>query len=134
MTGYILKTRMHTMQQGLRFENFIQGLSCFSVSLVVTSSSRPELQSSFRLGCLITSQSEKMNNLGEVCLVGLGVGGNYARYLVLSVGLGGAKSCGGGFKVIIFMGWTKGTSHKGNHFLWAGVHHEDCTHYVILLY
>ena len=42
-----------------------------------------------------------MNNLAEVCLVGLGVGGNYIRCLVISMGLGGAKRCGGGFKVII---------------------------------
>ena len=32
---------------------------------------------------LVISQREKMNNLVEVCLVGLGVGAHYARWLVL---------------------------------------------------
>ena len=39
-----------------------------------------------------------MNNLEEVSLVGLGVGGNYLRHLVISMGLGGAKRCMGGFE------------------------------------
>ena len=45
-----------------------------------------------------------MNNLADVCLRGLGVGGNYVRCLVIAVismGFGGAKRCGGDFKVII---------------------------------
>ena len=37
-----------------------------------------------------------MNNLAEVCLVGLGVEGNYVRCLVISMGLGGAKQRGAG--------------------------------------
>ena len=59
-----------------------------------------------------------MNNLAEVCAVGLGVGRNYVRcllILVVSMGLGGAKSCGGGFKVIILRGRGKGDVHcNGN--------------------
>ena len=54
-----------------------------------------------------------MNNLAEVCFVGLGVGGIYVRCLVIvviSVELGGAKRCGGDFKVIILSG--EGESHK----------------------
>ena len=35
-----------------------------------------------------------MNNLAKVCLVELGVGGNYVGCLVISMGLGGAKRCG----------------------------------------
>ena len=45
-----------------------------------------------------------MNNLAEVCFRELGVGENYVRCLVttvISIGFGGAKSCGGDFKVII---------------------------------
>ena len=54
-----------------------------------------------------------MNNLAEVCFVGLGVGGIYVRCLVIvviSVGLGGAKRYGGDFKVIILSGEEE--SHK----------------------
>ena len=51
-----------------------------------------------------------MNNLAEICLLGLGVAGNYARCLVISIGRGRAKRCGRGFKVIILMG--KGARHK----------------------
>ena len=42
-----------------------------------------------------------MNNLAEVCLVGLGVEGNYVRCQDISIGLGRAMRCGGDFKVII---------------------------------
>ena len=55
-----------------------------------------------------------MNNLAEVCTVGLGVGGNYVRclfILIVSIGLGEAKSCGGGFKVIILRGGGEGDVH-----------------------
>ena len=51
-----------------------------------------------------------MNTLAEVCSVGLGVGGNYVRclfILIVSMGLGGAKSCGGG-EVIILRGGVEG--------------------------
>ena len=40
-------------------------------------------------------------NLAEVCLMELGLGGNYVRCLVIvviSMGLGGAKTLGGGFR------------------------------------
>ena len=61
-----------------------------------------------------------MNNLAEVCLVGLGVGANYVRFLVIVVipmRLGGAKRCGEGFKVIILsvasgVGRGKWANHK----------------------
>ena len=61
-----------------------------------------------------------MNDLAEVCLVGLGVGANYVRFLVIVVipmRLGGAKRCGKGFKVIILsvasgVGRGKWASHK----------------------
>ena len=52
-----------------------------------------------------------MNNLAVVCLVGLGEGRNYVRCLVIvviSVRLGGARGCGGGFKVIILIGVARG--------------------------
>ena len=42
-----------------------------------------------------------MNNLAEVCVVGLGIGGNYERCLVIgviSIGLRGAKRCRRGLK------------------------------------
>ena len=45
-----------------------------------------------------------MNNLAKVWVVGLGVGENYAKGLVISMELGGAKKCGGSFKVIILRG------------------------------
>ena len=48
-----------------------------------------------------------MNNLADVCLVRLGVGGNYKRCLVIvirSMGLGGTKRFGGAFKVINLRG------------------------------
>ena len=51
-----------------------------------------------------------MNNLTEVYLMGLGVGENYVRCLVMSMGLGGAKKCAGSFKVIILRG--KRASYK----------------------
>ena len=51
---------------------------------------------------LVVSQREKMNtNLAEDFLKELGVGGNYVRCLVIvvtSLGLGGAKTLGGGFR------------------------------------
>ena len=50
-----------------------------------------------------------MNNLTEIHLMGLGVGENYARCLVISIGLGGAK-CAESFKVIILRG--KRASYK----------------------
>ena len=53
-----------------------------------------------------------MNNLAEVCLVGLGVGGNYVKCPDMSIGLGGAMRCGGDFKVIILREARKGASHK----------------------
>ena len=52
-----------------------------------------------------------MNNLGEVCLVKIGIGGTYLRCLVISTGLGGEKMCVGGFKVLILKDQRKG-SHK----------------------
>ena len=80
-----------------------------------------------------------MNNLAEVCFVGLGVGGNYVRcrvIVVISVGLGGAKRCGGDFKVIILVGvWAR---HKEGPVFMEGddpsIHHEGCSHNVILLF
>ena len=42
-----------------------------------------------------------MNNLAEVCLVGLRVGGNYVRCLVvvvITMRFGGAKRCEGSLK------------------------------------
>ena len=53
-----------------------------------------------------------MHNLSEVCLVGLGLRGKYVRCLVISMRLRGAKTCGGGFKVIILTGQGKGGSQK----------------------
>ena len=38
-----------------------------------------------------------MNNLPDVFLMGLGVEGSYVRCLVISMGLGGASRCEGGF-------------------------------------
>ena len=52
-----------------------------------------------------------MNSLAEACLVGLGVGGNYVRCVVIAVismGIGGAKRYGEAFKVKIL----RGASHK----------------------
>ena len=52
-----------------------------------------------------------MNNLAVVCLVRLGVGGNYKRCLVIvirSMGLGEAKRCGGTFKVVNLRGVGEG--------------------------
>ena len=52
--------------------------------------------------CLVISQREKIHNLAKSRLVGIGVGGNYVRRLVItviSIGRGGAMGCGG-FKVI----------------------------------
>ena len=62
--------------------------------------------------CLVVSQTEKINNLAEICFDGLGVGGNYIRCLIISKRLGEAKRCGGDFKVIIFRGQRKSASHK----------------------
>ena len=80
-----------------------------------------------------------MNNLAEVCFVGLGVGGKYLRCLVIvvkSVGNGGAKRCGADFKVMILRG--KVASHKEVTVFIGGVdssiHHEVGSHYVILLF
>ena len=62
-----------------------------------------------------------MNNLVEVCLVGLGIGGNHARCPVISTGLGGAKRCGGAFKAIILRGTREaGKPQRGDQFLWGG--------------
>ena len=62
-----------------------------------------------------------MNNLVEVCLVGLGIGGNYARCPVISMGLGGAKRCGGGFKATILRGTREaGKPQRGDQILWGG--------------
>ena len=54
-------------------------------------------------------------------------------------GVGGAKRCGGGFKVIILMGAGEGGKPQGEDlFLRGGVdislHHEGCSHEVILLF
>ena len=52
-----------------------------------------------------------MNNLADVCLVRLWVGGNYKRCLVVvirSMGLGGTKRCGGAFKVVNLRGMGEG--------------------------
>ena len=62
--------------------------------------------------CPVVSEMEKMNNLGEVCLVEIGVGGTYLRCLVISTGLGGEKTCVGGFKVLILKDQRKEESHK----------------------
>ena len=40
-----------------------------------------------------------MNNLTEVCFVGIGVGENYVWCLFISMGLGKAKRCVGGLKL-----------------------------------
>ena len=53
-----------------------------------------------------------MNNLGEVCLVEIGVGGTYFMCLVISMRLEGEKICVGGFKFLISMEWGNGESHK----------------------
>ena len=70
---------------------------------------------------LVISQKGKMNNLVEVCFVGLGVGGKNVRSLVkvvISVGLGGSKRYGGDFKVIILRrGWGK--QQRSDQFLWG---------------
>ena len=64
-----------------------------------------------------------MNNLAEICLGGLKVGRNYVRCLaifVTSIGLGGARGCRGGFKVIILRGTgEEGNPKIGNQFLWG---------------
>ena len=59
-----------------------------------------------------------MNNLAEVCFVGLGVGGKYLRCLVIvvkSVGNGGAKRSGADFKVMILRG-EGGKPQRGDSF------------------
>ena len=61
-----------------------------------------------------------MNNLVEVCLVGLGVGGEYVRCLIISMGVGGTKRCGGGFKVIIMRRKGQGGKpQRGDQILWG---------------
>ena len=62
--------------------------------------------------CLVVSEIEKINNLGDVCLVEIGVGGTYLRCLVISTGLGGEKMCVGGFKVLILKDQRKEESHQ----------------------
>ena len=57
-----------------------------------------------------------MYNLSELCLMGLRLGGNYVKWFVISMGLGGAKRCGGGFKVIILTGWGKASHKEGTSF------------------
>ena len=67
----------------------------------------------------MVSQWGKVNDLSENCSLGLGLGGNYLRCLaitVISVGLGGAKKCGGDFKVIIVRIW-EGRATKRNQVL-----------------
>ena len=78
-----------------------------------------------------------MNSLAEACLVGLGVGGNYVRCVVIAVismGIGGAKRYGGAFKVKILRGQaTKRRSAfiKG---IDPSLHHEGASHYVIQIF
>ena len=81
-----------------------------------------------------------MNNMAEICLVGLGVEENYVRYRVIivsSMRLGGTKRCVGGFKVIILRGQGKGACHK-KRTSFDGVFdssiHYVLTRYVILLF
>ena len=90
-----------------------------------------------------------MNNLAEVCLVGLGVRGNYVRCLVvvvINMKFGGAKRCEGSLKssfcgvvVKAGAGWVlegyepqRGTSFYGG--VDPSVHHEGGSQYVILLF
>ena len=81
-----------------------------------------------------------MNNLVEVCFVGLRVGGNNVRSLVkvvISVGLGGSKRYGEDFKVIILRrGWGK--QQRSDQFLWGELTPlytmKGGFHYVILLF
>ena len=81
-----------------------------------------------------------MNNLVEVCFVGLRVGGNNVRSLVkvvISVGLGGSKRYGEDFKVIILRrGWGK--QQRRDQFLWGELTPlytmKGGFHYVILLF
>ena len=79
-----------------------------------------------------------MNNLSEVFLLGLRVGGNYVRCLVISIGLGGASRSGRGLKLIILMGWWKvKATQRGLVFIGvvdASIHHEGGSLYVILLF
>ena len=68
---------------------------------------------------LVISQRDELNNLAEVCLSELGIGGNYVRYLVISMELGGPKRCWGGFKVIIWRETGEGGKlQKWNLFSW----------------
>ena len=64
-----------------------------------------------------------MNNLAEVCFVGLGVGGNHVKCLVtvvIPVGLGGAKTRGGDSKVTILSRERERANHKEmTSFLWG---------------
>ena len=84
-----------------------------------------------------------MNNLAEVCLVGLRVGGNYVRCLVvvvITMRFGGAKRCEGSLKssfcvcvcVCVSHEPQRGTSFYGG--VDSSVHHEGGSHYVILLF
>ena len=63
-----------------------------------------------------------MNNLAEICFVGVGVRENYGRCIVIFVifvQLGGAKRCGGDFKAIILReGGGRGKPQRGDQFLW----------------
>ena len=79
-----------------------------------------------------------MNNLPEVFLLGLRVGGNYVRCLVISIRLGGASRSGRGLKLIILMGWWKvKATQRGLVFIGVvdtSIHHEGGSLYVILLF
>ena len=71
-----------------------------------------------------------MNNLTKVCFV------RYLVIVVVSMGLGGAKRCGGDFKVIILTG--RGQATKRGQIFMGGVdlstQYEGGSHYVILLF
>ena len=57
--------------------------------------------------------------------------------VVIPIGLGGAKKCGGGFKVIILKGAGEGAKpQKGDQFLsgYSFTHHEGRSYHVILLF
>ena len=84
-----------------------------------------------------------MNSLAEVCFLGLGVGGNYIRsvvIVVISMRLGGAKRCGGDLKVIILRGGGGGmgqATKRGPVFMVGvdpSIHLEGTSQYVILLF
>ena len=80
-----------------------------------------------------------MNNLADVCLVGLRVRGNYVRCLVITVismELGGAKKCEGGFKVISSRGKERGKATKMGTVgeVDSCACHEEGSHYKILVF